>query len=60
MSDLSPDLIADVEEAFLGFWDDDVMAIARRPYTANALRAYAWRDGGAHIPTDSPDAGGTL
>jgi hypothetical protein len=52
----SPELVADVDEVFLGYWDDDVMAIVRQPYTPGALHAYAWIDGGAHIPADT--AGG--
>ena len=56
--DLPPELIADIEEAFLGFWDDEVMAIVRQSYTVGALHAYAWRDGGSHIPTESTEAGG--
>lgn len=57
MSDLPPELIADVEEAFLGYWDDAVMGIVRQPYTVGALAVYAWRDGGAHIPTDDTELG---
>ncbi|MEU6552043.1 hypothetical protein ABZ915_17430 [Streptomyces sp. NPDC046915] len=57
MTDLPPELIADIEEALLGDWDDDVMAIVRQPYTVGALAAYAWRDGGAHIPTDTENGG---
>lgn len=53
MSATTPELIADVEEAFLGFWDDTVMAIVRRPYTVGVLLAYAWRDGGSHIPFEA-------
>jgi hypothetical protein len=56
MSTFTPALVADVEEAFLGFWDDAVMAIVRRPYRAGVLLAYAWRDGGSHIPAET--AGG--
>ncbi|WP_265560717.1 hypothetical protein [Streptomyces hygroscopicus] len=52
MSDLTPELIADIEEALLGDWDDEVMAIVRQPYTAGVLLAYAWRDGGTHIPAE--------
>jgi hypothetical protein len=52
----SPDLIADVDDVFLGWWDADVMAIVRQPYTAGVLLAYAWRDGGIHIPAET--AGG--
>ncbi|MWA08840.1 hypothetical protein [Streptomyces sp. BA2] len=55
MSALTPDLIADVEESFLGFWDDALMDIVRQPYTECALRVYAWRDGGSHIPADGED-----
>lgn len=58
MSDLSPALVADVEEVFLGYWPDELMSIVRPPYRFGALYAYAWRDGGTHIPTDGPDAGG--
>ncbi|QTD97034.1 hypothetical protein [Streptomyces cyanogenus] len=57
MSDLTPELIADIEEALLGDWDDDVMAVVRQGYVAGALTAYAWRDGGAHIPTDTENGG---
>lgn len=57
MSDLPPELIADIEEALLGDWDDAVMAIVRQPYTVGALLAYAWIDGGSHIPTED-EAGG--
>lgn len=57
MSDLTPELIADVEEAFLGFWDDAVVAIVCRPYTPGVLLAYAWRDGGSHIPADDETGG---
>jgi len=53
MTAATPDLIADVDEVFLGFWDADVMAIVRQPYTAGVLLAYAWRDGGTHIPAES-------
>jgi hypothetical protein len=56
MSTPSPELVADVDEIFLGHWDTDLMAIVRQPYTPNALRAYAWRNGGTHIPADT--AGG--
>ncbi|ARX81606.1 hypothetical protein SMD44_01004 [Streptomyces alboflavus] len=58
MSALTPELIADVEESFLGFWDDAVMDIVRQPYTVGALAAYAWRDGGSHIPSDDSEGGG--
>jgi hypothetical protein len=46
-------LVADVDDIFLGYWDDDVMAIVRQPYTPGALHAYAWIDGGAHIPAET-------
>jgi hypothetical protein len=58
MSDLTPELIADIEEALLGHWDDDVMAIVRRPYSPHALSVYAWRGGGIHIATDGAEDGG--
>lgn len=54
----SPELVADVDEVFLGYWGDAVMAIVRQPYRPGALRAFAWIDGGAHIPTDSAEPGG--
>lgn len=57
MNGLPPELIADVEESFLGFWDDAVMNIVRQPYMVGALAAYAWRDGGSHIPSDGPEGG---
>lgn len=44
MNDLTPELIADIEEVFLGHWDDDVMAIARQPYSPHALSAYAQQE----------------
>lgn len=53
MTAATPELIADVDEVFLGWWDADVMAIVRRPYTAGVLLAYAWRDSGAHIPAEN-------
>jgi len=56
MSTPSPELVADVDEVFLGYWDADVMAIVREPYSPGVLLAYAWRDGGTHIPTET--AGG--
>ena len=52
----SPELVADVDEIFLGWWDADVMAIVRQPYRAGVLLAYAHRDGGRHIPAET--AGG--
>lgn len=58
MNNLPADLIADVEESFLGYWDDDLMSIVRLPYSFRALVAYAWRDGGAHIPADGAESGG--
>lgn len=58
MSDLTPELIADVEESFLGFWDDTVMGIVRQPYTERALLTYAWRDGGSHISSEGSGAEG--
>jgi hypothetical protein len=58
MSDLTPELIADVEESFLGYWDDALMDIVRQPYTGGAIVAYAWRDGGSYIPSDGSEVGG--
>lgn len=56
MNAFTPELIADVEDAFLGHWDDDVMAIVRQPYRGGVLLAYAWRDGGTHIPAEEATA----
>ncbi|MEU5900660.1 hypothetical protein [Streptomyces venezuelae] len=55
MSTCPPELVADVDEVFLGWWDDEVMAIVREPYTVGAITAYARRDGGAYIPSDDED-----
>lgn len=52
----SPELVADVDEIFLGHWDDAVMAIVRQPYTAGALHAFAWIDGGRHIPAEAVES----
>lgn len=46
------ELTAAVDEAFLGWWPDDLMAIVRSPYRPNVLLAYAHRDGGRHLPSD--------
>ncbi|CAL9368610.1 hypothetical protein [Streptomyces sp. enrichment culture] len=46
----SGELEAAVDEVFLGWWPDDLMAIARQPYEPGAITAYAYRDGGAHLP----------
>lgn len=53
----SPELVADIDEVFLGHWPDDLMAIVRAPYSPNVLLAYAHRDHGAHLPPD--DESGT-
>ena len=55
MSSLPPDLIADIEEALLGYWDDEVMAIVRQPYTVGAIHAYAHREGGARCTSRHAD-----
>jgi hypothetical protein len=47
-----PELVADVEEAFLGFWPQDLVAIFKRPYKPGALIEYAYRDGGRNLPQD--------
>ncbi|MCF0086699.1 MULTISPECIES: DUF4982 domain-containing protein [unclassified Streptomyces] len=47
-----PELVADIDEAFLGYWPEDLADIFTRPYEPGALTAYAYRDGGAHIPQD--------
>ncbi|MFE6429345.1 hypothetical protein [Streptomyces rochei] len=44
------ELTAAVDEVFLGWWPDDLMAIVRQPYQPGALAAYAHRDGDAHLP----------
>ncbi|MET9445028.1 hypothetical protein [Streptomyces sp. NPDC006610] len=52
MSAPDEQLVADVEEVFLGWWPDDVMAIVRQPYTPGGLAAYAHRDNGAYLPVE--------
>ena len=52
----SPELVADVDEGFLGWWDADVPEPVRQPYRVGVLLAYAHRDGGRHIPAET--AGG--
>jgi hypothetical protein len=47
------ELVADVEEVFLGYWPADLMAIVRAPYRSGVLLAYAYRDGGTHIPQET-------
>jgi hypothetical protein len=46
----SPELEAAVDEVFLGWWPDDLMAIVRQPYEPGAIAAYAHRDNGAYLP----------
>lgn len=58
MSTPTPEMVADIEGVFLGFWDDAVIDIVRQPYTGGVLLAYAWRDGGSHIPAEDTDTGG--
>lgn len=48
----SDELAADVDDVFLGWWPDDLMAIVRVPYSPNVLLAYAHRDNGVHLPGD--------
>lgn len=52
MDDLDPQLVADVDDVFLGWWPDDLMVLVRGPYEPGALAAYAHRDGGQHLPQD--------
>lgn len=47
--DASPEMVAEIDEVFLGWWPDDLMGIVRQPYTPGVLAAYAHRDGGAHL-----------
>ncbi|MBZ6207497.1 DUF4982 domain-containing protein [Streptomyces olivaceus] len=49
-SESSLELEAAVDEVFLGWWPDDLMGIVRQPYEPGAITAYAYRDGGAHLP----------
>lgn len=49
----SPELVTDVDEIFLGWWDADVIAIVCQPYRAGVFLAYAHRDGGRHIPAEA-------
>lgn len=53
-ADPSPEeeLAASVDDVFLGWWPDDLMAIVRAPYTDGALAAYAHRDGGKFLPPE--------
>ncbi|MFJ5644079.1 hypothetical protein [Streptomyces sp. NPDC093223] len=46
------ELVADVEEAFLGYWPEDLMGIVRAPFRTGVLLAYAYRDGGIHVQQD--------
>jgi hypothetical protein len=52
--DPSPEeeLAASVDDIFLGWWPDDLMAIVRAPYTGGALAAYAHIDGGKYLPPE--------
>lgn len=48
----SPELAADVDEVFLGYWPDDLMAIVRAPFRHGVYVAYAHREGGRFLPPD--------
>jgi hypothetical protein len=50
--EFDPELVADVEEAFLGYWPKDLAAIFTRPYKPGAITAYAHREGGKYLPQD--------
>jgi len=52
MDGIDPQLAADVDDVFLGWWPDDLMDVVRGPYEPGALAAYAHRDGGRHLPQD--------
>ena len=51
----SPELAADVDDVFLGWWPDGLMWLVRRAYQPGALLAYAYRDGGVHLPAEEPN-----
>lgn len=53
-ADPSPgeELAASVDEVFLGWWPDDLMAIVRAPLVSGVYVSYAHRDGGKYLPTD--------
>lgn len=39
--ELSADTVADIEEAFLGYWPVDLANVFLAPYEPGALRSYA-------------------
>lgn len=51
-ADPSPEeeLAASVDEVFLGYWPDDLMAIVRAPLVKGVYVSYAHRDGGKFLP----------
>ncbi|GAA4824054.1 hypothetical protein [Streptomyces ziwulingensis] len=49
----SAELVADIDEVFLGYWPEDLQAIFREPYSPGVLLGYAHRDGGIHLPDAS-------
>ena len=51
-TEVPAELIADIEEAGLGYWPTDLAQIAQAPYQPNVLLAYAYRDGGVHVQPD--------
>lgn len=55
---ITPELVADVEEAFLGYWPQDLADIFKQPYQPGLLAAYAYRNGGAHMPDPLEDEDG--
>lgn len=56
-ADPSPEeaLAASVDEVFLGWWPDDLMAIVRAPLVNGAYVTYAHRDGGKYLPDGDSD-----
>lgn len=48
----SPDLVADVDAVFLGWWPDDLMRLVRAPFRHGVLVAYAHRESGRFLPHD--------
>lgn len=56
-ANISPALVADIDDVFLGWWPDDLVVIFTADYVPGALAEYAHRDGGQHIArlTADPD-----
>ncbi|MFK8850469.1 hypothetical protein [Streptomyces sp. Ac-502] len=44
---VDPALVADIDEIFLGYWDDAVLDLVRDGYRPCALQIYARRHGSA-------------